>query len=68
MVKVRSFKAEYGMSVELNGVWNKFYCGIELELENEDDTQDVKKKAWNTVVLEVEKQVEDAVRVLGNKK
>jgi len=68
MAKVKSFKAEYGMSVELGGVWNKFYCGIELELENGDDTQDVKKKAWNTVVLEVEKQVEDAVRVLGNKK
>jgi hypothetical protein len=56
MAKVKSFRAETGVSVELKGQWYKFYTAIELELEEGDDTAEVKKKAWNTVHAEIEKQ------------
>lgn len=57
MAKVKSFKAELGVSVEIKGQWYKFNAGIELELDPEDDTAEVKRKAWNTVHTEIEKQV-----------
>lgn len=61
MAKVKSFKAEFGSSAEIKGVWYKFYAGIELEMEPGDDTEEVKKKAWNTVVHEVEKQLAEVL-------
>lgn len=57
MAKVKSFKAEFGMSAEIKDVWYKFYSGIELEIEPDDDVSEVKEKAWNTVTHEVEKQI-----------
>lgn len=57
MAKVKSFKAEFGTSMEIKGMWYKFNSGIELEIEPDDDVADVKEKAWNTVINEIEKQV-----------
>lgn len=61
MAKVKSFKAEFGSSIEIRGTWYKFNSAIELELEPGDDTEQVKEKAWNTVVHEVEKQVREVM-------
>ena len=61
MAKVKSFKAEVGVSVELKGTWYKFYAGIELELDEQDNSEEVKKKAWNTVHAEIEKQVQEVI-------
>lgn len=57
MAKVRSFKAESGISFEYRGQWYKYHAGIELEIEPGDDLESVKRKAWNTVEVELEKQV-----------
>jgi hypothetical protein len=59
MAKLKSFKVEYGSSVEIKGTWHKFNCGVELEIEDGDDTDAVKKRAWNTVYNEIEKQVSE---------
>lgn len=59
MAKVISFRAEYGTSVEVKGVWHKLYAAIEVAPEGDEPIAEVKEKAWNTVVHEVEKQVED---------
>lgn len=61
MAKVKSFKAEFGTSAEIKGVWYKFNSGIELDIEPGDDMEDVKNRAWNTVIQEVEKQMNDLV-------
>lgn len=61
MAKVKSFKAEFGASAEIKGIWYKFYAGIELEIEPGDNTEEVKQKAWNTVIHEVEKQMAELV-------
>lgn len=63
MAKVKSFRADFGVSAEIKGKWYKFSAGIELEFEPDDKPEEVKKKAWNTVVTEVEKQVHE---VLGS--
>lgn len=57
MARVKSFRAESGVSVEVKGQWFKFYSAIEIELDAQDDTEDIKRKAWNTVNAEIEKQV-----------
>ena len=56
MAKVKTFIAEYGMSVQIKDIWHKFGCRVETELEPEDELNEVKEKTWNTVILEVEKQ------------
>lgn len=61
MAKVKSFKAEVGISVEIKGQWYKFYTGIEVEPEEGEDTTEVKRKAWNTVHNEIEKQVREVL-------
>ena len=57
MAKVKTFAAEYGMSIEIRGVWHKFSCKIEAETEPGDDLINLKEKTWNTVLMEIEKQV-----------
>lgn len=59
MAKVKSFKAEFGTSVEIRGTWYKFNSGIELEVEPNDDVAEVKERAWNTVIHEVDKQIRE---------
>lgn len=61
MAKVKSFKAEYGCSFEFQNTWHKFYAGIEIEMEENDDTEKVKKMAWNTVENEVEKKIKEVL-------
>lgn len=58
-MKVKSFKAESGISFEVKGQWYKLYSGIEVLVEDGDVMEDVKRKAWNTVNTEIEKQVKD---------
>lgn len=61
MAKMTAFRAEYGVSVELKGSWHRFTCAIEIECENGDEPAEVKKKAWNTVVNEVEKKIAEVI-------
>ena len=58
MPKIKGFKTGYGLSVEIKGVWHKLNCEIELELLEGEDFPSTKEKAWNTVVDEVEKQIQ----------
>jgi hypothetical protein len=62
MAKVLSFRAEFGTSIEVDGVWYKLYAAIEVAPEGDETLADVKDKAWNTVVDEVEKQVDEIRR------
>lgn len=59
MAKVKSFTASVGVSLEINNVWYKFHTGIEVEPDENEDIAEVKKKAWNTCHVELEKQIED---------
>ncbi len=59
MARVKAFRAEYGLSAEIKGIWHKFYTAIEIELTEGDDITEVKEKAWNTVINECEKQIKD---------
>lgn len=59
MAKVKAFRAEYGTSVEVRGIWHKLYCAIEIEPDENEDVTEVKNKAWNTVFTEIENQIKD---------
>jgi hypothetical protein len=62
MAQVKTFRAEFGSSVEIRKVWYKFTAAIELELTPDDDPPEVIEKAWNTVINEVEIQLEHVAR------
>ena len=69
MAKVKEFEASYGLSIELpkaNGQaqWHKFGATIKLEIEENDILSDVKEKAWNTVISEVENQFSKALTTI----
>jgi hypothetical protein len=59
MARVKSFRAEYGTSVEVRGNWHKLNCSIEIEVEPADSTEAIKERAWNTVYSEIEKQLKE---------
>lgn len=60
MAKVKEISVESGISVEVApNMWHKFRFGMTLELEETDNTEDAKRKAWNTCHSEVEKQVKE---------
>lgn len=59
MAKVKSFRAEYGTSIEINGIWHRLGCIIEIEPDESDDIAEIKEKAWKTVFTEVEEQIKD---------
>lgn len=61
MARLKTFKAEVGMSAEIKGTWYKFYTGVEIELDKNDNPEDVKQKAWNTCHTEIEKQINDII-------
>lgn len=62
MAKVKTFRAEYGCSAEINKTWHRFHCAIELEMEDGDAVPDIKDRAWNTVISEVEKQIKETLK------
>lgn len=59
MAKLVNFRAEYGTSVEIKGAWHKFSCAAEVEFSEGDNISEVKERVWNTVVVEIEKQVQE---------
>ena len=61
MAKVKSFTTSFGISAEIKGFWQKFNCTVEVEPEEGDNLDEIKNTAWNTVIREVEKQVEEAL-------
>lgn len=64
MSKVVKFSTEYGLSVQIKDIWHKFGCGIEVEIEPNDDVKEVKERAWNTVIGEVERQMKTVLSEL----
>lgn len=64
MAKVVAFAAEYGVSAELRGHWHRFSARVEVAVEDSDEPSEVMKKAWNTVISEVEKQVQEVITSL----
>lgn len=63
MARVKAFRASYGMTAEIKGVYHKFHAELEVEIDAEDDAADVRKRTWNTVQVEVEKQIKDVLDV-----
>lgn len=61
MAKVTKISVSRGVSFQKGQYdpWYKMQCGIELDIEDGDDIEAVKKKAWNTVDVEIEKQLQD---------
>lgn len=60
MANVKEVSVESGMSVEVQpNIWHKFRFAMTLEIEDGDDMEVVKRKAWNTCHNEVEKQVRE---------
>lgn len=66
MAKVKTFTSNYGMSLEIKEIWYKFQAGIEVEVEEGDDLEKVKKMAHNTVQVEVEKQLQAVVDAMND--
>jgi len=60
MARMRTFRAMRGITVEHRGIWKKFECAVEIELEGGDDYEGVKEKAWRTVEAELVKQLDAA--------
>jgi hypothetical protein len=63
MAKPKSFKAEYGASVEVRGAWHKLSCSLEVDYEDGDNAAEVRERVWNTVYNEIERQLKD---IIGN--
>ena len=64
MAKVKEVSVESGISVEVApNMWHKFRFGMTLEVEDGDNMDEVKRKAWNTCHSEVEKQVKEVFEV-----
>ena len=61
MAKVKEMEASYGTSAEIGGMWHKFQFSMKVELADDEDLQETKEKLWNTVQLEVEKQVQELI-------
>lgn len=59
MAKVLTFKADYGMSIQIKEIWHKMSCSMEVEIEPKDELALVKERTWNSVIIEVEKQFKD---------
>lgn len=57
MAKLMTFRAGHGMSVEINRVWHRIDCAVEIGLEDGDNTEVVKKKAWDTIDREIEHRI-----------
>lgn len=66
MAKVKTFQSSFGMSLEIKGVWHKFGSAIEVEIEEQDDFDKVKRMAHDTVQLEVEKQIHSAMDAMSD--
>lgn len=66
MAKVKTFHSSFGMSLDIRGVWHKFQAGIEIELEDDDDIAKVKEMAHNTVQLEVQNQLQQALDAIND--
>ena len=62
MAKLKEIKASLGISLERDGVWYRPNCEVTLEID-ETDTPVKRKaiwsKAWETVVEQVEKQINE---------
>lgn len=58
---MKSFKVSFGMTAVIRDVYHKFNCEVEIELEEGDNPEEVKKKAWNTVISEIERKVQEAI-------
>lgn len=66
MAKVKTFHSSFGVSLDIKGIWHKFQAGIEIELEEGDNFEEVKQKAHNTVQVEVEKQIQKAIEAFND--
>jgi hypothetical protein len=65
MAKVSHFSSKFGMSLEIKDVWYKFESAITIEVDEGDNLEEVKKKAHNTVQVEVENQLQAVVDSLN---
>ena len=59
MARVKQFKAGLGLSIEINGVWHKFNCEVDVEPDENDDMEQVKSRAWDTVSDQIYKQIDE---------
>jgi len=57
MAKLKEFKAEYGLSVQIKDQWHRLSCAVTIEIEPGDNSVDIKRKAWETVDQEIDNQV-----------
>ena len=57
LAKLLTFRAGHGMSVEINRVWHRIDCSVEIGLEDGDNTEAVKRKAWDTIDREIEHRI-----------
>lgn len=66
MAKIITVEAEMGFSTEINKSWYKYGFRIHVQPEEGDDLAEIKKKAWNTCNIEIEKQVKATIDELNN--
>jgi len=59
MAEVKTVEISRGVTIEKNGVYHKFNCGLEIELSEGDDPQKCREKGWNTVERELERKIDE---------
>lgn len=57
MAKVTNFHVMRGVTLEYQGHWLKFECGIDIAPDAGDDMKAIKKRAWDTVEQELEREL-----------
>lgn len=63
MAKTTSIRATYRMSTKVNNDFFTVEYTEERSVENNDDLDVEREKLWNTVISEIENQVDDIIKV-----
>ncbi|MFW6246951.1 MAG: hypothetical protein ACOC22_02115 [bacterium] len=62
MAKIKEFKCGYGVSFEKRGIWYKVGYEQTIEVEDGNDSKELKEDNWNQVTAEVENQIDEILK------
>jgi len=62
--KVREVEVSLGLTVEINGIWYRPNARLVIEM-NEENTESIRKKAFNQAFDELSKVIEHQIRTLS---
>jgi len=66
MPKIKEFSTRYGISFQKNDVWYKVESSQTIEYDENKIKQEDKDACWDQCVEEVDKQVEEILKLHGD--